>query len=133
MGFYEERPHTADWQIRIWGNNLRDCLDTLAQALVDYLGAKEDQRATHRFYSFTVEGDPVDLMVQAGNEFLFLLQTHQEGVVRVRSLKKHQGIWEVGCLVKPMEGIDGEIKACTYHQAQVKEDQVMEVVLTFDL
>ena len=138
---WEEVPHTADWALRVRGDDLRSLFQNAALGMAELIGgegsadAKPDQRAVTR--------DAPDLemlLVDWLTELLVMVE--EEGVV-------FTGI-EVGAVDGPGEGetarlaarvtalpggaFTKHIKAVTYHNLAIRRsDQGFETTIVFDV
>jgi len=125
-GGYRLLEHTADIGLEIWGRSLNIFFEQAGEGLRDILfgpvsGTPEICRRIE------VSGqDSGQLLVNWLNEFLFLWETENLIPVEINVIEAspdHMVAWVGGIFFDPARhGIEREIKAATYHQLQVKEE-----------
>jgi SHS2 domain-containing protein len=134
-GGWEEIDHTADWALRVWGQDLPGLFENAARGMVSLLEGKAtpDQPATH--YTFELEAPDWEiLLVDWLTGLLALIE--DEGIVfthiyiqRVDDLK----------LVAQASGQPGGnfkkvIKAVTFHNLAIHQTPTgYETVIVFDV
>ncbi len=132
---WEEIDHTADWALRVWGEDLRSLFENAARGMVSLIEGKAapDQPVTH--HTFELEAlDWEILLVDWLTELLVLIE--EEGIVfshihieRVDDLK----------LVAQASGQPGGefkkyIKAVTFHNLAIRHTRAgYETVIVFDV
>jgi SHS2 domain-containing protein len=132
---WEEVDHTADWALRVWGEDLRSLFENAARGMVSLIEGKAapDQPATH--HTFELEAlDWEILLVDWLTELLALIE--DEGIVfshihieRVDDLKlAAQASGQPGGEFKKV------IKAATYHNLAIRHTPIgYETVIVFDV
>jgi len=121
---YELIDHTADIGIRVWGENQKALFANAGQALFDLITDKKVVEAKNTEQVKVTGTDIIDLMVNWLRELLFLWTGKERLVhsVYIESLSDTEIIGRV--MVEPFDSnrhvIRQELKAVTYHQAEVK-------------
>ena len=132
MGF-EEVQHTADWSVRVWGNDLPDLFAESARAMNALSGLAIGPGPRLRRH-FQAEGqDPEGLLVAFLSELIYLAEEAGLGFER----------FDVGMPVPPlslsMEGgpivrLDKAIKAVTWHDLKItRTERGLETIIVFDV
>ncbi len=132
---WEEIAHTADWSIRVWGQNRRALFENAARGMVSLIGGEADLAREPAVRGFTLEADDWEtLLVDFLTEILYLIEDN--GVVcervEVASAAGHR-------LAATVEGRPGgrfnkEIKAVTYHNLAIRHtDRGFETTIVFDV
>ncbi len=131
---FEELDHTADWKIRVWGEDYADLFRNAALAMYALMGtARRTGPDVER--RITVEGvDYPSLLVAWLNELLFYTEVYGEifTEVDIHTLRPDY-------LEATVRGFVGEsefskIKAVTYHDLEIREtSEGVEATLVFDV
>jgi len=132
MGF-EEIPHTADWAVHVWADDLAGLLAESARAMNALTGTRpaEGRRVRRRFKA---EGaDAESLLVVFLTELVYAAEQENLGFdtfdIRV-SDKRISAIMEGA----PIASMDKAIKAVTYHNLKIeKTARGYEVEIVFDV
>ena len=132
MGF-EEIPHTADWSVRVWAQDLPSLLAESARAMNALAGTVTDPgpRVERAFAS---EGPDIESLLIA---FLSELVYYQEqenlafDTFDIRMSDRHLSVTMEGSQIT---SVDKAIKAVTYHNLKIEEtSRGYEVVIVFDV
>lgn len=130
---YLEEAHTADWELRVWGPNLPVLLEQAARGMYRLAGVcpKEASRESR-----TIEiefSEPESLLVDFLSELLYLLETEYLVFDRFDlAIKENRLI--ANLRGAPLDSIDKEIKAVTYHNLVVREsERGLEANVVFDV
>jgi SHS2 domain-containing protein len=132
MGF-EEVPHTADWSIRVWADDLPRLLAESARGMNWLAGAKlADGPREKRTYE--IEGpDGESLLVSFLTELVYYAEQKNLGFddfdIRIKDgrLKAEMG-------GAPLKSLDKAIKAVTWHNLKINETaKGLEVEIVFDV
>ncbi len=134
MGRWEEREHTADALLTIWGDDLIDLFITAARAMFALIGAEGEGRSIEATLHLQAP-DVETLLVDWLNELLYLAE--QEPLrtfhtFRIDHLTEH----ELKATVEGREvsGWRTYIKATTFHNLHVRRGEGgYRADLTFDL
>jgi len=132
MGF-EEIPHTADWSLRVWANDLPGLLRESARGMNWLAGAKLAE-GPHERRTFETDGpDGESLLVSFLSELVYYAEQENLGFddfdIRIKDgrLKSDMG-------GAPLVSIDKAIKAVTWHNLKIKETvKGLEVEIVFDV
>lgn len=139
---YEVIDHTADLQIRVFGQSYADLFTAAADALTDLLtepGTNPDPEVTGTEVDLEIRGfDPPDLMVNWLRELLFRFTVKEEAVLAVRIQSAGAECLRAGVGFVPLNtGAHRpryEIKAVTYHDIRVEETAAgWEAKILFDV
>ena len=132
---WEEIAHTADWSIRVWGQDRRALFENAARGMVSLIGGEADPAQDPVACGLTLEADDWEtLLVDFLTEILYLIEDDGLvcGHIEVARAAGHQ-------LAATVEGRAGgrfnkEIKAVTYHNLAIRHtDQGFETTIVFDV
>jgi len=133
MGF-EEIPHTADWSVRVWAQDLPSLLAESARAMNALAGTvtDPDPRVERAFAS---EGPDIESLLVAFLSELVYYQEQDHGLAfdtfDVRMSDRQISVTMEG---SPITSVDKAIKAVTYHNLKIEEtSRGYEVVIVFDV
>jgi SHS2 domain-containing protein len=132
MGF-EEIPHTADWSVRVWAQDLPSLFAEAARAMNSLSGTAVSggRRVTRTFES---EGlDAESLLVSFLSELVYCQEqeslTFETFEVEVKSNRV-----KVVMEGAPIASLDKAIKAVTYHNLRINEtSKGFETTIVFDV
>lgn len=132
MGF-EEIPHTADWSIRVWAQDLPGLLAESARGMYWLAGAKlADQPRVKRAFE-TAGNDGESLLVAFLSELVFYAEQEFTGFDDF-DLRIKDGRLEVVMEGAPLERLDKAIKAVTWHNLKINQTASgLEVDVVFDV
>jgi SHS2 domain-containing protein len=132
MGF-EEIPHTADWSVRVWAQDLPSLLAESARAMNALAGTVTGPGPRLK-RTFESKGPDVESLLVA---FLSELVYYQEqenlafDTFDIRMSDRHLSVTMEGSQIA---SVDKAIKAVTYHNLKVEEtSRGYEVVVVFDV
>ena len=132
MGF-EEIPHTADWAIRVWSEDLAGLLVASALGMYALSGAKQARvpRVTRRL---EVEGvDAEGMLVAFLSELAYLAEQENTAFDRFDIQLKDDRL-NVEMQGAPLKSLSKAIKAVTYHNLKIEHtERGMEAVIVFDV
>lgn len=130
---YREREHTADWELEVWAPDLPGLLEQAARGMYQLAGTriKQGQRI-QRKYELPIS-DEENLIVDFLSELLFLAE--DEGLAFDEySLEIGQDTLHVELTGAPLDSMDKEIKAVTYHKLDVRHTELGLIVnIIFDV
>lgn len=133
MGF-EEIPHTADWSVRVWAQDLPSLLAESARAMNALAGTVTDPgpRVERAFAS---EGPDIESLLVAFLSELVYYQEQDHGLAfdtfDVRMSDQQLSVTMEGSQIT---SVDKAIKAVTYHNLKIEEtSRGYEVVIVFDV
>ncbi len=131
---YEEVDHTADWALRVRGDDLADLLRSAAAAMLAACGATaapgEPRQKSLQLRSSDAEG----LLVAWLEEILYSLEVEQRVPSKIRVAAPDEISLEADWTDLPLAGVDKPIKAVTFHDlAVVAVDGGLEATVVFDV
>lgn len=130
---YREREHTADWELEVWAPDLRGLLEHAARGMYHLAGARLEQgRLVKRDFELPFSDEEI-LIVDFLSELLFLAE--DEGLAFDEyKLKFVDDKLHVELIGAPIDAIDKEIKAVTYHKLEVRHSpNGVQVNIIFDV
>lgn len=134
---FEILGHTADVRLRVWGKTLAELFEAAAYGLMAMM-----QPVAENHYSMTVTrhleiqaGDSTELLIDFLNQILTLAQTNRETYPRLRILHLGDQELEAELDAVPVDGFGKDVKAVTYHEAEVKRNEGgdWETLLVLDI
>jgi SHS2 domain-containing protein len=132
MGF-EEIPHTADWSVRVWADDLASLFVEAAGAMNALSGtvASQGSRLKRTFEAHAPDAE--SLLVAFLSELVYLQE--QENLAFDRfELQIHDRQIRVDMEGGPVDRVDKAIKAVTYHNLRIeKTDRGLEATIVFDV
>jgi len=132
MGF-EEIPHTADWSIRVWAQDLEGLLAESARGMNWLAGAElaEEPRIKQTFE--TVEPDGESLLVALLSELVYYAEQENIGFDHFVIEIKNDTL-KVEMEGAPLKSLSKAIKAVTWHKLEIRESaRGLEVEIVFDV
>ena len=132
MGF-EEIPHTADWSIRVWADDLPGLLVEAARGMYWQCGAEflEQPRIKRRFE--TTEIDDESLLVAFLSELVYFAEDEYAGFDSFDVSIKNDRL-KVEMEGAPLNAVSKIIKAVTWHNLKIEETaRGLEVEIVFDV
>ena len=132
MGF-DEIPHTADWSIRVWADDLEKLLTQAALGMLWLTGAEmiDEPRVTKTF--ITDESDDESLLIAFLSEIVYITEQENLGFDKFE-LSIKNGRLKVEMEGAPLKSINKAIKAVTWHNLEInKTARGLEVELVFDV
>jgi SHS2 domain-containing protein len=130
---YEEIPHTADWSIRVWADDLPGLLAESARGMYWLAGAKLVERPRVKRHYETEGADRESLLVAFLSELVYYAEQEYAGFddfdIRIKD-----GRLKVDMGGAPLKSLDKAIKAVTWHNLKIKETvRGLEVEIVFDV
>lgn len=132
---YEILSHTADLRLKIWAISPENLFSEALRAVAEILGKRENkEKLISRKISVTAPNKTV-LLVDFLNEILALSQINKEIYEKVDFLKFWDNHLEAKVKGRKVDSFNEDIKAVTYHQADIKQnkDGFWEATLVFDI
>lgn len=130
---YEEIEHTADCQVRVWGQNLSFLLIQAALSMNILMGMElnHEPRLMRSFSLFF--SDAEELLVSFLNELLFFIEMEGIGFDRFE-LSVDDRQLDARVFGAPIATLRREIKAVTYHNLKIENSQRgLEAKIVFDV
>ena len=132
MGF-EEIPHTADWSIRVWADDLEALLVESARGMYWLCGAEfvEQPRIKRSFEAEGIDGE--SLLVAFLSELIYYAEQEYAGFDNFEISIKNDRL-KVEMEGAPLKSLSKAIKAVTWHKLEIKETaRGLEVEIVFDV
>lgn len=134
---YQILEHTADFRLRVWGKNKKEFFEEAAYALLEVMQPKEKKQnlvSVKRKLKIRSR-DVTELLVDFLNSILTRTQTNKETYVKVDILYLDNTNLEAELGAVKVKEFKKDIKAVTYHQAEVKRNQKgeWETLLVLDI
>jgi SHS2 domain-containing protein len=131
---FEEIEHTADWALRVRGQNLTDLFRNAALGMLSLLDIESvPGNSESRFFELKAE-DTETLLVSWLEELLYPLEVENAAVVdfQVDVLEKAQ--LKATIELKKIASIKKEIKAVTFNELDIRPvDSGYETIVVFDV
>ncbi len=131
---FEEIEHTADWALRVRGQNLTDLFRNAAFGMLSLLGIEPvPGYSESRFFELTAE-DTETLLVSWLEELLYPLEVENAAVVdfQVEVLDKVE--LKATIELKKIASIKKEIKAVTFNELDIRAVKSgYETIIVFDV
>jgi SHS2 domain-containing protein len=132
MGF-EEIPHTADWSVHVWAQDLPALFSESARAMSLLAGTRAGQspRLTR---SFETEGPDAESLLVAFLSELIYYQEQENLAFDTFDLNIEKQRLQVEMEGAQIKSIDKAIKAMTYHNLKIeKTERGFETTIVFDV
>ena len=133
MRGFEEIPHTADWAMRVWADDLPSLFDEAAHGLNRLSGAKltDDKKVKKHFET---EGpDYESLLVAFLSELIYDQEQENLGfsTFHIRIMGSRMSADMDGA---PLQSVDKAVKAVTYHNMKIsRTTRGLEVEIVLDV
>lgn len=135
---YEVIGHTADIRLKVWGLTeeelFRDALLGMMHIIKMQNSKGKNQNLSKRTIKIEAE-DQTALLVDFLNEALYQSHTNKEVYNEVKFNQLIDKNLEAELIGFPVRGFEEDIKAVTYHEAEIKKrpDGQFETTLIFDI
>jgi SHS2 domain-containing protein len=131
---YQERAHTADWELEVWAPNLPCLLEQSARGMYALSGlrwmGRESQSRAINLHAVDAES----LLVRFLTELLWLEQEEGIGIKDFFIEVDNMFSLHADLRGEAIAGVDKEIKAVTYHNLEVsKTSEGLHVNIVFDV
>ena len=130
---YRERPHTADWELEVWAQDMPGLFEQAARGMYALAGARM-QAGPRQVRQQVLEAlDGESLLVQFLEELLYLQSMHG---LAFDEFQLHFDGWKLQANLSgaPLDSLEKEIKAVTFHNLQIEEGRRgLEVRIVFDV
>lgn len=132
---WEEIDHTADWALRVWGEDRRTLFENAARGMISLIGGQADPGQTLRHRTFTLTApDWETLLIDWLSELLFFIE--DEGIIFTQ-ITVHR-VEDLGIEAEVQgaagAGMEKHIKAATYHNLSIHPtDRGYETIIIFDV
>ena len=134
MEKFEIMPHTADLEIRVWGEDRKELFLNAFLAMSEALKAEAEEGGVKRRIKIK-SSDFESLLVDFLSEVLYLVQAKGEIYKKIIFQKFSEKEIEAEIFGKKAERFGEDIKAVTYHNLNIrqKEDGIWEATILFDV
>ncbi|HWQ25940.1 MAG TPA: archease [Chlorobaculum sp.] len=126
--------HTADLSFEVTAGSFEELMGEALRAMTEWTGPQWTDRAVERSFRIDAQ-DREMLLVDLLNESLTLSQIHHEVYERLVIRSIGEGFVEGSFVGRAVTGALDEIKAVTYHGAQVEQlpDHSWRAILLMDI
>lgn len=132
MGF-EEIPHTADWSLRVWADNLEGLLAESARGMYWLAGTELSEGPREVRAYETEEPDGESLLVAFLSELVYYAEQENLGFDDF-DIQLKDGRLKAELGGAPLKSMDKAIKAVTWHNLNITETaRGLEVEIVFDV
>ena len=132
MGF-EEIPHTADWSIRVWADDLEGLLAESARGMNWLAGAELTDKPRITKTVETEGEDGESLLVAFLSELVYYAEQDNLGFDDF-DIQINNGRLKAELGGAPLKSLNKAIKAVTWHKLEIKETaRGLEVEIVFDV
>ena len=130
---FEEIPHTADWSIRVWAQNVEELLAESARGMY-WLAGAEPMENSHIKKTFeTEEPDNESILVAFLSELVYYAEQENLGFHNF-DIQIKNGRLKAELGGAPLKTMDKAIKAVTWHNLNITETaRGLEVEIVFDV
>ncbi|MBI5045622.1 MAG: archease [Candidatus Niyogibacteria bacterium] len=131
-------PHTADLRMRVDGLSLQELFLGAFEGMMRVLKERKPSREAAKIFKRRIKISSADasaLLVDFLNEVLYNAYSHKEIYLSVAFKNISNTELEAEIFGVPVEDFDEDIKATTYHEADIKKNKSgkWETVLVFDI
>jgi SHS2 domain-containing protein len=132
---WEEIPHTADWALRVRGEDLRSLFENAARGMAELIGGEGSPGAETVHSEFSLDAPDLEiLLVDWLTELLVMVEDEgtfftEIGVSEVADLTLRARV-----AARPGGAFTKHIKAVTYHNLEIRRtEQGFETTIVFDV
>lgn len=130
---FEEIPHTADWSLRVWADDLAGLLAESAQGMNWLAGAELATQSRIEQTFETEEPDGESMLVAFLSELVYYAEQENMGFDDFDIQIKNDRL-KVEMEGAPLKSLNKAIKAVTWHKLEIKETaRGVEVEIVFDV
>jgi len=131
---FEEIEHTADWALRVRGQNLTDLFRNAALGMLSLLDIEPvPGNSESRFFELKAE-DAETLLVSWLEELLYPLEVENAAVVDFQVEVLEKVLLKATIELKKIASIKKEIKAVTFNELDIRTvDSGYETIIVFDV
>jgi SHS2 domain-containing protein len=130
---FRETEHTADWELEVWAPDFGQLLEQAARGMYSLSGA-ELHTTLCEDRSFEIQAlDPESLLVEFLSELLYYSEMEGLGFDHYE-LKIEGNDLRARLVGAPLESLEKEIKAVTYHNLAIRRtDRGLMAKIVFDV
>lgn len=139
MGFYEILPHTADVRLKVIGKTLEELFKQAVLGMMQILKhnaniANINANDANKIKINVNSVDTTSLLIEFLNEILLKSQINKQ-IYNVSSFRFQDLSLEAELIGFPIDSFDEDIKAVTYHEAEIikNKDNNFETIIIFDI
>lgn len=135
---FREFEHTADWQLHVWAPDFTGLLEQAARGMYALSGTRL-KAEPHLEKTLEIQAlDPENLLVRFLDEILYYSEQERIGFhtyhLSLDDSLQDSAIVHAYLDGAPIESIDKEIKAVTYHKLDIRKTKKgLEVEIVFDV
>jgi len=130
---YEEIPHTADWSLHVWAEDLAGLLVESARGMNWLTGAKLADKPRIKRTFEAEEPDGESLLVSFLSELVYYAEQENMGFDNFEIIIKNDRL-KVEMQGAPLKSLSKVIKAVTWHKLEIEETaRGLEVEIVFDV
>lgn len=138
MKSFEVLPHTADFRLKIIGDTIEELFlaGVLGMAQVIKEGYCEKEKNLSLIEKVSISSpDQTALLIDFLSEILTISQTQKSVICSVKFIKLSKTEVEAEIFGKKVDGFDEDIKAVTYHEAEIKRNTSgnYQTIIIFDI
>lgn len=133
---FTEIPHTADWALHVWAQNVADLFAQAAFGMYALAGAEFSADApTPARESFTPRGDTDEQrLVDFLSELVYRWDSEGVGMTDICVERTAEGGLHIDGFFRPIESQAKEIKAVTHYDLHIeRQNGQLETTITFDV
>lgn len=130
---FEEIPHTADWAMRVWAEDLPGLFAEAARGMNSLAGVQLESGPRLERQIELEAGDNESLLVAFLSELLYI-QEHENLAFDAFKLRMHNSFLKGELEGAAIAGIAKAIKAVTFHDLRIaRSERGFQVQLVFDV
>lgn len=134
---FEELPHTADWAVRVWAEDLPGLFAEAARGMYALAGARPAAGPAARRTLNLSAPDAESLLVAFLSELVYAAEQERLTFTRFHvEISERADEWELQVEMDgaPLAAVNKMIKAVTYHNLQIRQTaRGYEVEVVFDV
>jgi SHS2 domain-containing protein len=131
---YEEIEHTADWALRVHGEQLEDLFRNAAFGMLALMGITAAASPVHSSSLSVNAGDPEALLVSFLEEILYRAEDEMQTTERITFQAFQSTSLAATLTCRPVVDIQKEIKAVTYNELKISRSaDGFVTVIVFDV
>ena len=130
---YQEIPHTADWSLRVWAEDLPFLFAEAAHGMANLAGVRLSEGPRTQRRLDVQASDPESLLVSFLSEILYIGEQEHLGFDEFEIHLADDRL-QADLTGAPILSIDKIIKAVTYHALQIRQTPAgVETEIVFDV
>lgn len=133
---YKILGHTADVRLKVWGGSRKELFKDALLGMIKIIKTPNPKFEIINKRTIEIEsGDETALLVDFLNEVLYRANTNKEIYNDIDFKNLSETKLEAELSGSPVKEFDEDIKAVTYHEAEIKKrsDGQLEITLIFDI